>query len=554
MNLKLLIKNDVYKTLDNVLLENIFVEVPKDRTFGDYAVPCFILAKKMHKSPIDIANIIKENINMEHYEKTEVKSGYLNIFVKKELLTKYVFNEIKNDNYGQNNIGVNKTIVIDYSSPNIAKPFGVGHLRSTAIGNAIKNIALKCGYKVVGVNHLGDWGTQYGKLICAYNKWGNYDEIMKNPISELTKLYVQFHEAVKEDPSLDDEARRCFKQLEDGDTEALKLWEIFRNESLKEFNKTYDLLGINQFDSYNGEAFYNDKMQPVIEELEKKGLLKLDDGASIVELEDLPPALIKKSDGATLYITRDLATAIYRKNTYNFDEAIYVVGNEQSLHFKQLKLVLDKMGYDWQKNIHHINFGLILQDGKKMSTRQGKSVVLHNVLEEAVTLAKEYVTSDDINKDEVSRQIGIGAVIFNDLKNYRINDVEFNLKDILKFEGETGPYIQYTHARICSLLKNKTELEIEYNNLEINDLVWNIILRLYEFNEIIIKAKEGYDPSLIAKYAVDLAQEFNKFYANEKIITEDFKETNFKLEICLGVKIVLKESLRLLGIEAPEKM
>jgi arginyl-tRNA synthetase len=554
MNLKLLIKNDVYKTLDNVLLEDIFVEVPKDRTFGDYAVPCFILAKKMHKSPIDIANIIKENINMEHYEKTEVKAGYLNIFVKKELLTKYVFNEIKNDNYGQNNIGVNKTIVIDYSSPNIAKPFGVGHLRSTAIGNAIKNIALKCGYKVVGVNHLGDWGTQYGKLICAYNKWGNYDEIMKNPISELTKLYVQFHEAVKEDPSLDDEARRCFKQLEDGDIEALKLWEIFRDESLKEFNKTYDLLGINQFDSYNGEAFYNDKMQPVIEELEKKGLLKLDDGASIVELEDLPPALIKKSDGATLYITRDLATAIYRKNTYNFDEAIYVVGNEQSLHFKQLKLVLNKMGYDWQKNIHHINFGLILQDGKKMSTRQGKSVVLHNVLEEAVTLAKEYVTSDDINKDEVSRQIGIGAVIFNDLKNYRINDVEFNLKDILKFEGETGPYIQYTHARICSLLKNKTELEIEYNNLEINDLVWNIILRLYEFNEIIIKAKEGYDPSLIAKYAVDLAQEFNKFYANEKIITEDFKETNFKLEICLGVKIVLKESLRLLGIEAPEKM
>jgi arginyl-tRNA synthetase len=554
MNLKLLIKNDVYKTLDNVLLEDIFVEVPKDRTFGDYAVPCFILAKKMHKSPIDIANIIKENINMEHYEKTEVKAGYLNIFVKKELLTKYVFNEIKNDHYGQNNIGVNKTIVIDYSSPNIAKPFGVGHLRSTAIGNAIKNIALKCGYKVVGVNHLGDWGTQYGKLICAYNKWGNYDEIMKNPISELTKLYVQFHEAVKEDPSLDDEARRCFKQLEDGDIEALKLWEIFRDESLKEFNKTYDLLGINQFDSYNGEAFYNDKMQPVIEELEKKGLLKLDDGASIVELEDLPPALIKKSDGATLYITRDLATAIYRKNTYNFDEAIYVVGNEQSLHFKQLKLVLNKMGYDWQKNIHHINFGLILQDGKKMSTRQGKSVVLHNVLEEAVTLAKEYVTSDDINKDEVSRQIGIGAVIFNDLKNYRINDVEFNLKDILKFEGETGPYIQYTHARICSLLKNKTELEIEYNNLEINDLVWNIILRLYEFNEIIIKAKEGYDPSLIAKYAVDLAQEFNKFYANEKIITEDFKETNFKLEICLGVKIVLKESLRLLGIEAPEKM
>jgi arginyl-tRNA synthetase len=554
MNLKLLIKNDVYKTLDNVLLENIFVEVPKDRTFGDYAVPCFILAKKMHKSPIDIANIIKKNINMEHYEKTEVKAGYLNIFVKKELLTKYVFNEIKNDHYGQNNIGVNKTIVIDYSSPNIAKPFGVGHLRSTAIGNAIKNIALKCGYKVVGVNHLGDWGTQYGKLICAYNKWGNYDEIMKNPISELTKLYVQFHEAVKEDPSLDDEARRCFKQLEDGDTEALKLWEIFRDESLKEFNKTYDLLGINQFDSYNGEAFYNDKMQPVIEELEKKGLLKLDDGASIVELEDLPPALIKKSDGATLYITRDLATAIYRKNTYNFDEAIYVVGNEQSLHFKQLKLVLNKMGYDWQKNIHHINFGLILQDGKKMSTRQGKSVVLHNVLEEAVMLAKEYVTSDDINKDEVSRQIGIGAVIFNDLKNYRINDVEFNLKDILKFEGETGPYIQYTHARICSLLKNKTELEIEYNNLEINDLVWNIILRLYEFNEIIIKAKEGYDPSLIAKYAVDLAQEFNKFYANEKIITEDFKETNFKLEICLGVKIVLKESLRLLGIEAPEKM
>lgn len=555
MNLKQQIKEDIFKTLTDVSLEEIFIENPKDRKLGDFAVPCFILAKKLKRSPIDIANEIKNKIDMKYYEKVEVVSGYLNIFIKKDILVKQILEEVKDSSFGSNEMGLNKTMVIDYSSPNIAKPFGVGHLRSTSIGNAIKNIALKSGYKVVGVNHLGDWGTQYGKLICAYNKWGNHEEIMKNPIAELTKLYVMFHEEAEKNPSLEDEARKCFKELEDGDQKALKLWKIFRDESLKEFEKTYNLLGINQFDSYNGEAFYNDKMQPVIDELEQKGLLKLSEGASIVELEDIAPALIKKSDGATLYITRDLATAIYRKNTYNFDESIYVVGNEQSLHFKQLKMVLDKMGYDWQKNIHHINFGLILQNGKKMSTRRGKSVVLHNVLEEAVAMASKYVSdNNEIDKDEVSRQIGIGAVLFNDLKNYRINDIEFNLNDILKFEGETGPYVQYTYARIRSLLKNKTNTNIDFNSINITESVWNTIFKLYEFKEIVIKAKEGYDPSLVAKYAIDVAQEFNRFYASEKIIDADLNYTEFKLKVCEAVSIVLKESLRLLGIEAPEKM
>jgi arginyl-tRNA synthetase len=555
MNLKLQIKNDILKTLTDVSMEEIFIESPKDRKLGDYAVPCFILSKKLRKSPVEIANEIKNNIDMQYYEKVEVVSGYLNIFVKKDLLVKHILEEVRDKEYGSNDIGLGKTMVIDYSSPNIAKPFGVGHLRSTSIGNAIKNIALKSGYKVVGVNHLGDWGTQYGKLICAYNKWGNHEEIMKDPIAELTKLYVLFHQEVENNPSLEDEARRCFKELEDGDQKALELWKIFRDESLKEFEKTYNLLGINQFDSYNGEAFYNDKMQPVIDELEQKGLLKLSEGASIVELEDIAPALIKKSDGATLYITRDLATAIYRKNTYHFDESIYVVGNEQSLHFKQLKMVLDKMGYDWQKDIHHINFGLILQDGKKMSTRRGKSVVLHNVLEEAVAMAANYVSdNNDIDKNEVSRQIGIGAVLFNDLKNYRINDIEFNLNDILKFEGETGPYVQYTYARISSLLKNKKNIEIDFNKINITESVWNTVFKLYEFKDIVIKAKEGYDPSLVAKYAIDVAQEFNRFYASEKIIDNDLNYTEFKLKVCESVSIILKESLRLLGIEAPEKM
>ena len=561
MKIREIIKKDIYNLLkDEIEMENILIEKPKMREMGDYAIPCFSFSKELRKSPTAIAKMLNEKLTNSLYEKTEVVNGYLNIFVNKQIVLEYVINEIitnKNE-YGKNNIGNNKVVIIDYSSPNIAKPFGIGHLRSTVIGNALKNICQKNGYKVIGINHLGDWGTQFGKLIYAYKNWGNEIKETENLISELTKLYIKFHQEAEKDPLLEDEGRNWFKKLEDGDQECLRLWDKFKNESLLEFKKTYDLLGIDKFDYNTGESFYNDKMNQVIEELKEKDLLELSDGAFIVDLgPNLPPALIQRTDGATLYITRDLAAAFYRKNNYHFDEALYVVGNEQTLHFTQLKLVLDKMGYSWSENIKHISFGLMLQDGKKMSTRQGKVIKLHDVLIETISLAKKYIKERNPNldkADEISRQIGVGAVIFNDLKNYRTSDIEFNLENILKFEGETGPYIQYTYARINSLLSHKKGIRINYNKMEINEYIWNIIFKLYNFPESIIDAKEKYDPSEVAKYVIDLAKDFNKFYAHEKIIDENLETTEFRLLICEIVAIVLKESMRILGIEVPNKM
>lgn len=561
MDIKEMIKKDIYEALkEYITIDDIIVEYPKDRKMADYAVPCFSYAKVMRKSPNDIALMIKDSIKNQIYEKIEVVNGYLNIFLNKNKIAQDIIKTILNEkgNYGSNDIGKDKIIVIDYSSPNIAKPFGVGHLRSTVIGNSIKEICKKNGYQVISINYLGDWGTQFGKLIAAYKRWGSEEAVKNNPIDELKNLYVRFHEEAKNNPELEDEGRMYFKALEDGDPECLKIWEWFKNESLIEFNKTYDLLGIKDFDSYAGEAFYNDKMENVVNELEEKGLLETDEGAKIVRLsDDLPPALIKRSDGATLYITRDLAAVFYRKQTYHFDEALYVVGNEQTLHFHQLKEVLKKMGYDWYENIHHINFGLILHGGKKMSTRHGKTIKLHDVLVEAIDLARTYIEKRNAlleDKDEVSRQIGVGAVIFNDLKNYRTNDVEFNLEDILKFEGETGPYIQYTYARIQSLLNHKKNIDIDYSKIEVNEYMWNVIFRLYSFGEYIKRAKEKYDPSEIAKYVIDLAQDFNKFYANEKIIDDNLELTEYRLIISEAVAIVLKEGMRLLGVDVPKKM
>lgn len=538
--------------------ENIIIEIPKDRKMGDYALPCFTYAKTLHKSPVAIATEIKDSFNDELFEKVEVVNGYVNLFINKNALANITINKIIKDgsNYGNNDIGKNKTIVIDYSSPNIAKPFGVGHLRSTVIGNALRNICEKNGYKVISINYLGDWGTQFGKLIYAYHKWGNEEEVRKHPIDELKRLYVKFHEEAEKNPGLDDEGRRAFKLLEDKDPESIRLWKWFSEESIKEFNETYNLLGINNFDSYQGESFYNDKMDRVVDELEEKKLLEISEGASVVKLDgDIAPALIKRTDGATLYITRDLAAAIYRKETYKFDEALYVVGNEQTLHFNQLKQVLNKLGYDWSDDIHHIPFGMILQDGKKMSTRHGKSVKLHDVLVEAINLAHKYIEDRDLdNKEEISNKIGVGAVIFNDLKNYRTNDIEFNLEDILKFEGETGPYIQYTYARIMSLLNNQKNIGVDFNNTIISEYEWYLIFKLYQFNDIVKQAKEGYDPSLVAKYLIDIAQDFNKWYANEKFITDDDYQTESRLLVAGATSIVLKEGMRLLGIEALNKM
>lgn len=531
------------------------IEYPKDRSMGDFAIPCFQFAKELHKSPIDIANILKEKLNCN----SNVVNGFLNIFMNKKDTTKDIISKVINEKekYGNNSYGSGKNIVIEYSSPNVAKPFGMGHLRSTVIGQALNNISKKCGYNVTSINYLGDYGTQFGKLIYAYKRWGIEENTKKSIINELKRVYVLFHEEAEKDPSLDDEGRKWFKKLEENDEEALKYWHWFKDESIKEFNKTYDLLNINKFDSYEGEAYYKDKMQGVIDELESKGLLKLSEGATIIELDDLTPALIKRSDGASLYITRDLAALFDRKNRYHFDEILYVVGNEQSLHFEQIKKIVKKMGYEWSDTVKHIGFGMLLQNGKKMSTRHGKSVELMGVLNESIDLAKKYILEKNPNIDninEVSQKIGVGAVIFNDLKNYRINDVEFNLEDILKFEGTTGPYLQYTYARICSLLNNKQNKEVEYSNIDISDDVWNLVWDLSKYEEIIISAKENNDPSLIAKYLLDLATDFNKFYAHERIITDDVNYTEFKLNLSEAVSIVIKDGLGLLNIDVIKQM
>lgn len=563
MVLKEVIKSTICSYFNNEIdSSSVIIENPKERKLGDLALPCFTYAKILHKAPNVIANEIKEYLdnNCSILERVDAVGGYVNIFLDKKEVADKVINKIieQKENYGYSDLGNGKTIVIDYSSPNIAKPFGVGHLRSTVIGNALKNICKKNGYDVIGINYLGDWGTQFGKMICAYKLWGDPEKVAANPIDELKNLYVKFHEEAEKDPSLEDAGRREFKALEDGNPESLKLWKWFRDESLVEFKKTYSLLGVDDFDSWQGESFYNDKMAPVVKELEDKHLLEESEGAMIVTLDnDLPPALIKRSDGATLYITRDLAAAIYRKKEYNFTEALYVVGNEQSLHFNQLKQVLSKMGYPWSDNIHHISFGLILQNGKKMSTRHGKSVKLQDVLEEAVSLSKEYMLNRNSsldNIDYVSEKVGVGAVIFNDLKNYRINDIEFHLEDILKFEGETGPYIQYTYARIMSLLENKKSIKVSFDNVTFNEYEWYLIFNLYQFSDVIRHAKENYDPSEVAKYLIDLAKDFNKWYALERMIDDDIEKTESRLLVAEATAIVIKEGMRLLGIEVLNKM
>lgn len=548
----------ILKTNIGIEKDDIIIEIPKDRALGDFAMPCFGLAKKMHQNPSIIASNILEKMDKSNFDNIEIKNGYINFFLNKRKTVENIINGVLNekDKYANSDIGNGKNIVIDYSAPNIAKPFGVGHLRSTVIGNAIKNIYKKLGYNVIGINYLGDCGTQFGKLIYAYETWGNPEEVKKNPIRELNKLYVKFHEEAEKNPSLNDEGRRIFKELEDGNPKYKEIWKWFRDESILEFKKTYDLLKINDFEVWSGESFYIEPAKDVIKELDNKHLLQISEGATIIDLgSDMAPALIKRTDGATLYITRDLAALLDRKKTYDFEEALYVVGNEQTLHFNQIKAVINKMGYDFSNQIHHIPFGLVLQDGKKMSTRKGKTVILHDVLVEAVNLASTYVKEHvSENIAEVSKMVGVGAVIFNDLKNYRTNDIDFNLQDILKFEGETGPYLQYTYARIKSLLSHKINTEINYNEIVIDEYIWNIVFKLSDFKNIIIKAKEGYDPSIIAKYLLELAGLFNKFYANVKIIDNDEINSAFRLNVAEAVSIVIKEGLRILGIETPNKM
>lgn len=537
------------------------IEKPKYSNMGDYAFPCFVLAKSRKKSPKSIAEEITGQLISPLIEKVEAVGGYVNVFLKKELVTEQVINEILHSEgkYGSIEGKPNGVVTIDMSSPNIAKPFSMGHLRSTVIGNSLALIFEKRGYEAVKINHLGDWGTQFGKLITAYKKWGDEQKVIDNPIKELLTLYVQFHTEAKIYPELENEGRAWFKRLEDGNEEAVSLWKWFREESLKDFSRIYELLNID-FDSFAGEAFYNDKMDRIVDMLEDKGLLTTSDQARVVALEEenLPPCLIKKSDGATLYATRDLAAAVYRYENYHFTRSVYVVGNEQSLHFKQLKLVLEKLGFEWSEEMVHIPFGMILKDGKKMSTRQGKVILLEEVLNESIAMALNNIEEKNpqlTDKQEIANMVGVGAVIFHDLKNYRMNDIEFSLEDMLRVEGETGPYVQYTHARACSILRKgnwNASCKNEGFFLE-GEMEWKIITVLREFPEAIQRAIDKYDPSQIAKFVVDLSQAFNKYYGEVRILEEDEQKLS-RLKLTLAVSTVLHEGLRLLGVKAPNEM
>ncbi|MBG8273864.1 arginine--tRNA ligase [Enterococcus faecium] len=563
MNNKDLVAKAVYDAVkDDLTLEQVeqLLENPKSAEHGDVAFPAFSLAKVYRKAPQQIAADLAEKIDSANFGKIEVVGPYLNFFMNKELISKKVLQTVvkEKEHYGDSNIGNQGTVPIDMSSPNIAKPISMGHLRSTVIGNSIGFIMEKIGYQPIRINHLGDWGTQFGKLIVAYKKWGTEEAVKAEPINELLRLYVQFHEVAETEPELNEEARAWFKRLEEGDKEAIQLWQWFRDESMKEFNKIYDLLEV-RFDSLNGEAFYNDKMDEIVKLLEEKHLLNEDKGAEIVDLSayDLNPALIKKSDGATLYITRDLAAALYRKRTYDFKQSLYVVGNEQSYHFKQLKAVLKEMGFDWSDDMHHIPFGLITQGGKKLSTRKGKIVLLEEVLNEAIQSAKEQISEknpDLENKDAVAKQVGVGAVIFHDLKNDRLNTFDFNLEEVVRFEGETGPYVQYTHARAVSLLEKAGFVPSETADYALNDdTSWEVVKLVQKYPETVLSAGEKYEPSVIAKHAIKLAQAFNKYYAHTKILADD-EQKEARLALVYAVTVLLKEDLRLLGLHAPDKM
>jgi len=540
----------------------VVVEEPKSSSLGDISIPAFSIVKAVRKPLNEVVEKVIEELS--HTSVFEVISevnrvgGFINLTFDRSKFSKMVIEDVLQNQDKKLTFGSDKTVVIDYSSPNIAKPFSVGHLRSTIIGHAIGNIMDKLGYNVVRINHLGDWGTQFGKIIYAYLNFGDKKKVDENPIEELVKLYVEFHELEKENPELEDKAREIFKELELGNPEYIKLWEHFREVSLAEYMKVYEMLNVS-FDSYNGEAFYNDKMQKVVDELKEKSLLVKDQGAMIVDLgEDLPPALIQKSDGSTLYITRDLAALFYRKYTYDFNEVLYVVGNEQKLHFEQLRQVVKKMGYGFYEDIHHINFGLVLQDGKKMSTRKGKIVKLETVLKEATDIALAYINEKNPElpqKEEIAEKIGVSAIIFNDLKNYRTNDVEFNLEDMVNFAGQTGPYLQYTSVRITSVLEGQsfTSENLDYELLT-NDHSFELVKTIAQYQEILLKAKSEYSPSVLAKYLLNLASYFNSYYAKEKIAVADDFERNTKLFLISVIRSILDEGMCLLGMQVIKKM
>ena len=544
-----------------------YIETPKDTKNGDYAFPCFRLAKELKKAPPMIANEIKEKIKIDEelIEKVEVVGGYLNFYIKKEKLVNEVLKEMESSKeYGKMNIGNGKNIVIDYSAPNIAKPFHIGHLRSTVIGAALYKIYKYLGYNVIGINHLGDYGTQFGKLIEGYKLWGNEYNIEENPIEELTKIYIRINNLCKEDEKVLEACRNNFKKLEDKDPYCVKLWEEFRKLSLKEFQKVYDLLG-SEFDSWNGEAFYSDKMPEVIEKLEKTGRLVESQGAKVIDLSDKgidTPCIIIKSNGSTTYATRDLAAILYRARNYDFDKALYVVSYEQTLHFKQVFEVAKLLGLDekYTKGLEHVSFGMVQLPEGKMSTRAGNMIKLEDLLQESIDRARKIIEEknpDLENKEETAKKVGVGAVIFNDLANSRIKDEIFDWNTALNFQGETGPYIQYTYVRTKSILEKAGKLP-EFKDINVEELLddysQEVLKLLYNFDDILIQVTKKEEPSILSRYLIDLAKSFSSFYNENKIIVEDEKVRNARVFLTCCVGQVLKIGSSLLGIEMPEKM
>lgn len=551
--------------IEELTLEEItaLIEVPPNKEMGDFAFPCFKLAKVFRKAPNMIAAELSEKIEAKGViSNVTPLGGYINFFVNKSQLAETVIKDVltKKEKYGHSDLGKDKTIVIDFSSPNIAKPFHIGHIRTTVIGNALYKIYDSQGYNTVRINHLGDYGTQFGKLIVAFKLWGNKEAVEANPIPELLKLYIQFHDEAEKHPEMEDEARAWFTKLENGDKEAKELWQWFRDESLKEFARVYDLLDI-EFDSYNGESFYSDKMDRVIDIIKDKGLLQESQGTNIVDLDEynMPPALITKNDGSTLYMTRDLAAALYRKENYDFEKCIYVVGSQQSLHFQQLFKVLELVGFEWAKNMIHVPFGMVALEEGTMSTRKGRVVFLEDVLKQAIEKTKETMLAKNpnaLNVDEIAKQVGVGAVVFQELSNSRIKDYTFSWSRTLSFEGETGPYVQYTHARCCAVLrKAEEEVTTDINYELLNDVDSAEVLKVIaSFNKTILNAMRKNEPHIITRFVLDLAQAFNKFYHDNSILVEDTELRKARLALVAVTRQALENGLKLLGMQAPERM
>lgn len=540
------------------------LEVPPQIEMGDLAFPCYLLAKTWRRSPQEIALELTASIQKHSasFVQATAVGAYVNLKLNREHYGAQLLSSLEEKQNTEIEIGAGQRIVIDMSSPNIAKPFGVGHLRSTVIGAALYRIYEAAGYEAIRINHLGDWGTQFGKLITAYLRWGDPEQLKQNPIGESLRVYIQFHEEVQQAPELEDEAREWFAKLEQGDAQAIELWQYFVEVSIESLQPMYQRLGV-EFDYVLGESFYNDKMPAVIEQLQSKRLLVESDGAQVVRLDEhqLPPCLILKSDGTTIYPTRDLATAIYRKEVMGADQLVYVVGGEQSLHFKQVFEVLHKMGYTWAKDCIHVSFGLMKVDGKKMSTRKGKVVFLEEVLDEAVEQARRIIAEKSPNlpdKERVAEQVGIGAIIFGDLKNNRQNEIDFSLQQAVTFEGETGPYIQYTYARIQSILRKVTEKKSALdptisNNLWSNES-WALLVHLSTYTQQLERAATQHEPSILARYIIEMAKLFNQFYNKDRIVDAPVELQNQRIALTLQTGLYLKRVMTLLGIDTPAQM